>query len=217
VFDNFIQTVMNELWKDIPEYEGYYRVSNFGNVKSLDRMSHDGKRLKGIILSFGKTKAGYRQICLCKNGKTKWMMIHRIVAAVFIPNTNNYPEVNHIDENKGNNHVSNLEWCTRDYNNRYSNVYKKGLVASIRKTGKRVVQFKNGEFIQEFSSMREAERLTGIQHESISACCRGKLKEAGRYKWAFNVENKYARGTLFDETEGTSAMSCMSYYSGLCE
>lgn len=174
-----------EEWRNIPGYEGLYQVSNYGNVKSLDRISTDGKNLKGIILQFGKTKSGYSQVCLCKNGQTKWMLVHRIVATMFISNPHNLPEINHIDENKGNNHVQNLEWCTRDYNNRYSDVYKKGLAASIGSTSKSIAQLKDGVILRVFSSIREAERVTGIQHESISACCRRKRKTAGGYEWAF--------------------------------
>ena len=106
---------MNEIWRDIPGYEGKYQVSNTGEVKSLN-YNHTGE-IK--LLKQGIKKKGYRQVNLYKNGKVKHHLVHRLVAIAFIPNPNNYKEVNHKDEDPSNNNVKNLEWCTREYNNNY--------------------------------------------------------------------------------------------------
>lgn len=104
---------MEEIWKDIKEYEGIYQVSNLGRVKSL-KHSKEGKLLKGRV-----TGKGYLSVALFRNSVRKSNSIHRLVAEAFIPNPENKPEVNHIDENKLNNDVSNLEWVTSKENSNH--------------------------------------------------------------------------------------------------
>ena len=106
-----------EIWKDIPGYEGLYKVSNLGRIKSLG----NGKTRKENILRLTKDKYGYLYITLSENGKLKKFKVHRLVAMAFIPNPNNYTQINHKDENRSNNRVENLEWCTQKYNNNYGN------------------------------------------------------------------------------------------------
>ena len=110
---------MEEIWKDIKGYEGLYQVSNLGNVKSLSRVSIQGHILPTKILKFGYNLQGYKIVGLHRDGSSKTRTVHRLVAEAFIPNSNNYPCINHIDENKQNNRVDNLEWCTYEYNNNY--------------------------------------------------------------------------------------------------
>ena len=100
---------MKEIWKNIPEYVGIYEISNLGNIRSV---YNNNKPLK---LSIGKNK--YVTVSLYKNKIGKTFNVHRLVAQVFIPNPNNLPCVNHKDENRSNNCVDNLEWCTYLYNN----------------------------------------------------------------------------------------------------
>lgn len=112
---------MQEIWKDIEGYEGLYQVSNFGRVKSLDRYvlrNENTLFVKVIVLSQLNIR-GYLAVRLCNSGKYKNYFVHRLVANAFIHNDNNYSEINHIDENKHNNHVDNLEWCDRKYNVNY--------------------------------------------------------------------------------------------------
>ena len=103
---------MNEIWKNIAGYEGLYEVSSFGRVRSL-------RFGKTKILKPGKNKKGYLRVSLCKNGKQKTFFVHRLVAQAFLENPQNLPQINHKDENKQNNRLENLEWCSCDYNNNY--------------------------------------------------------------------------------------------------
>ena len=105
-----MKNITEEIWKDIPGYEGLYQVSNFGRVKSLR---------KAIIMSIRINKKGYSTIGLSKNGVFNRKSIHRLVAEAFIPNPDNLPQVNHKDEVKTNNCVENLEWCDNYYNLMY--------------------------------------------------------------------------------------------------
>lgn len=107
--------IILEKWKDIKGYEGLYQVSNFGNVKSLNYKRTN----KEALLKLQTNTDGYKIINLRKDGKNKLYLVHRLVAMTFIPNPNNYPIVNHKDENKENNSVDNLEWCTHIYNLNY--------------------------------------------------------------------------------------------------
>ena len=108
-------------WKDIPGYEGLYQVSNLGEIKSLNYRNTGKEKILKLI----KDKKGYFHVNLYKNGKLKNLQVHRLVAMAFIPNHNNYNQVNHKDENTSNNAVENLEWCTAKYNSNYGNRNKK--------------------------------------------------------------------------------------------
>lgn len=119
---------MEELWKPVANYEGLYEVSNLGRIRSVDHFElinskggHVHKRFrKGQVLVQSFDGSGhYLHVRLQKNGLGKSRNVHRIVAETWIPNPNMFPEVNHIDENKCNNSVENLEWCDRKYNNNY--------------------------------------------------------------------------------------------------
>ena len=177
---------MKEIWKDIKGYEGYYQVSNLGNVRSVERIVDysDGiKRLrKGSILKAEKNRNGYLRITLSKSSKVKKMMIHRLVAQAFIPNPSNLPEINHKDEVKTNNRVGNLEWCSHLYNSRYG--------TRLKKLSKTVIQLdlETKQIIAEYHSAREAGRYINGSQGNISSCCRGKLKTAYGYKWEYKKE-----------------------------
>ena len=178
---------MNEIWKDIKDYEGLYQVSNIGNVKSLARVvSHKitGHRtIPEKILKPNSDGAGYLYVSLSRDGKKKNPKIHRLVAEAFIPNSENLPQVNHIDEDKSNNRVTNLEWSTSLNNLNYSNVIEKG--NSARK--KKVIQRSfDGEVIAIYPSMAEAVKTIGVNnHSLISMCCSGKRKSAYNYLWEY--------------------------------
>lgn len=121
-----------EIWKDIDGHFGIYQISNFGRIKSLDRISPQGNRLTGKIKHTYDNGNGYEYVDLSDNNaiRTK-ASIHRLVAFAFVENPNNYPQVNHKDENKYNNHYLNLEWCTQKYNNNYGNHSENSRIAHL--------------------------------------------------------------------------------------
>ena len=160
---------MTEIWRDIKGYEKMYQVSNLGNVRRLVGFRCRNER---IIKPLNKPN-GYLKVQLHYNGRTRDVYIHRLVAEAFIPNPNNYTEVNHIDEDKTNNRFSNLEWCDRQYNAEYS-------------LAKTVNQYsKYGVFIKQWKSIVDVSRELSIKASSICQCCRGKYKSAGGYKWYY--------------------------------
>lgn len=162
---------MIEEWRDIKGYECVYQVSNLGNVRRLVGFRCRNER----ILKPRKKAKGYLMVHLCDNGIRKDVSVHRLVAEAFIPNPNNLPEVNHIDEDKTNNRVSNLEWCTRQYNVEYSNAIT-------------VNQYTlSGEFVKEWVSTNSIERELGYNHGYISKCCTGKRNLAYGFIWRYNI------------------------------
>lgn len=118
-----------EVWKDISGYEGLYQISDFGNVKSITRMvksNHGNFRLqREKLLKVRLNNKGYYTVILYKDSHPKTFFVHRLVAIAFIPNENDLPEVNHIDENKLNNYVENLEWVTHKENLNSGTVQKR--------------------------------------------------------------------------------------------
>lgn len=170
-----------EEWKDIKGYEGYYQISSYGNVKSLDRICKNGNGFflkKGCYLKQIKDRNGYLCVVLQKHGSRKFKLIHRLVAEEFIKKDEGKNEINHKDENKSNNHFSNLEWCSRSYNMNYgSRPYT---------NSKCVVQMDDdNNIISTYLSISEADRITGINYRNIANCCIGIAKHAGGYKWRF--------------------------------
>lgn len=158
-----------EIFTDIYGYEGLYEVSNLGRIRSLNYKGTGQEK----ILSPGFDKDGYLYVCLCKNGEKKRYFIHRLVAQAFLPNPNNYSQVNHKDENKLNNNVDNLEWCTAQYNSEYS-------------LAKQVGQYDlNGNLIAIWKSTMEIQRQLGFLNCNISSCCTGRIKTSHGYIWKY--------------------------------
>ena len=164
-----------EIWKDIKNYEGIYQINNFGKIKSAYKK---GNNCNNKILKASYTYNGYERIGLSKNNKTKKYLVHRLVAETFIPNPNNYEQVNHKDENKQNNNINNLEWCTRSYNINYGN--------RNNNLNKEVWQYDlKGNFIKKWKSTMEIQRSLGYKNQSISSACRGKSRTAYNYIWKY--------------------------------
>lgn len=165
---------MTEAWKSIDGYEGLYEVSNTGLVRSLN--FNNTSRAK--ILKPGNNGWGYLAVNLCKDGIHKRILVHRLVAEAFLPNPLNLETVNHKDENRANNNVSNLEWMSRTDNLAYS---------QPQQAERKVQMFdkSTGDLLATFPSINEAERQTGIPDGNICFCCSGRRKSAGGYRWRY--------------------------------
>lgn len=189
---------MQEEWKSIIGYEGLYEVSNKGNVKSLKRAVSVEK--KGN--SYNKTieekikvpsidNKGYLRVGLHNSTGRKTFMVHRLVASAFIPNPENKPCINHKDENKTNNNVENLEWCTEWENSIYGNRSRKigEKVSQVPHTWlyRPVLQYSiKGDFIKEFKSLKEAANTVGAKgYANIQSCCKGRIKSAMGFIWKY--------------------------------
>ena len=180
-----------EIWKPVVGYEGFYEVSNLGNVRSLNW----GNRgiTKNIYLK--PHNRGYLQVELHANGRRKMFTVHRLVAEAFIQNEHGFPQVNHKDENKTNNAVDNLEWCTASYNARYSmeihpdRVTNRNYVGNgkhKRRNNKKIEQISmDGKLIKTWDNSREIFVKTGMSDWSISECCRGNRNKAYGFMWRY--------------------------------
>jgi len=181
-----------EIWRDIVGYEGLYQVSNLGRVKSLKRKVYAGRNKMRWqyekILSNNKTNGnGYKIVSLSKHGKSQNKYIHRLVAEAFLENKNNYKYINHKDEDKSNNCVNNLEFCTAQYNSTYNNLHiRNGLKNRNNKYSKKILQLDdNNNVIKEYPSIKEAGRQMNISYQAISDCLNGKQNHSAGYKWKY--------------------------------
>ena len=173
---------MNEEWKDIKGYEGRYQVSNLGRVKSLN-YNHTKKEK---ILKLKPNRKGYFEVFLYKNGERRAFKVHRLVALHFIPNPNNYPQVNHKDENKQSNCVDNLEWCTNKYNMNYGTRSKRASESMKGKyEGSKNPQARKVQCVttgKKFNCIKEASEYYYIKSfNNITHCCQGKYKYCGKH------------------------------------
>ena len=187
VIQNLNENNQEEIWRDVKGYEGYYQVSNLGNVKTL----HANKGHTTRLMSLAPHPRGYKQVLLCKDGKHTSILVHRLVAAAFVPNPNNYNEVNHISEDKHDNRACNLEWVSHGDNCRYGtrnarisqnsrgqkrsdetrakmkesrNLRSEREESRINKRTKKVSQYDlNGNFIRDFDSLYDAISYLGFK------------------------------------------------------
>ena len=164
--------IKSETWKDIVGFEGLYKVSDKGRVYSVERVSSRGRRYGGRMLKPKYGGKGYPQVNLHKNGMSKTKSVHRLVAEAFIPNPENSPQVNHIDEVKDNNEVSNLEWGAREHNLNYRTQIERSAQARSKKV--RAVDAETGEVLT-FNSLTEVGR-NGYNTSAVSKACRGTYK-----------------------------------------
>ena len=162
----------SEVWKDVVGYEGIYKVSDKGNVHRVEWIGARGRECGGRTLKPKNSGGGYLQVGLYKNGIVKNKLIHRLVLEAFVENPNNLPEVNHKDENKTNNDLSNLEWCTRKHNMNHGT--QKERASQTRSKKVKAINIKTGEVLT-FSSTIETDNK-GYSRVNVSLACRGIYK-----------------------------------------
>lgn len=175
-----------EIWKDIKGYEGLYQVSNFGRVINCKRNSE----MKAIVRS-----NGYLSVNLTKDGKCRTLSIHRLIAEAFIPNPQGLPCINHIDENKCNNSIENLEWCTyrentQKYMDNHPEVFSeyngRPRIKRPHKHFSAVEQMTmSGEPVKVWKNVSVIKHEMGWSDWSIAECCRGNRHSAYGYKWRY--------------------------------
>ena len=190
---------MKEVWKDIRGFEGIYKISNFGRIKSFKRVED------GYILSNKNSKNGYLSVVLINtnNKKIRYTRIHRLVAEAFIPNPENKREVNHIDGNKQNNLISNLQWATSSENIRHAIKLNPNMIYGMNQYNKEmrpnpIYQYSlDGKFLREYINSAEASKSTGVCRRNILQVASrdeykpGKTrKQAGGYIWTFKDEGR---------------------------
>lgn len=178
-----LEDLPNEEWRDIKDFEGLYKISNYGRVKSLKRTT-----TKEHILKVYYTKRGYCRINLYKDGRKKNYFIHSLVMNIFDFNYyNSGLQINHKDENKSNNHIDNLEWCDNLYNIRYGT----GIERSKSSKYKAVCQYTMyNKFINEYESIQSASIAVSTKHNKsgvhyISNCAKGFSDSYMGFKWKF--------------------------------
>ena len=174
---------MEEIWKPVIGWEGFYEVSNLGNVR----------RVTGRILKQQKIARGYMGVTLSdyKDRRKSRRYVHQLVAEVFIGNPERLHDINHKNEIKDDNRVENLEYCSRVYNSNYGTIAKRKREKMYENTKHRfpdVLQYDiNGNLIATYSTAGEASRATGFSQFSICRCCRGERKTYKNYIWKYKT------------------------------
>ena len=175
-----------EEWRDIIGYEGIYQASNRGRIKRVEhwknqtiKQSPEKYTRRPLTEKIMKQNGDpYLRVCLSKNKESKTMSVHRLIAQSFIPNPNNYPEINHIDCDPKNNRVENLEWCDRKHNINHADRTAK----AARSCEKKIICKETGII---YESITKAARATGLQKSKISNVCHGKRNTTGGMHWQF--------------------------------
>ena len=177
---------MKEKWKPVPGFEGLYEASTEGRIRSVDRiikMYNGGEWVrKGAVRRTTLNHSGYLRLSLCKEGIQYPFTVHRLIAKTWLENPENLPEVNHKNENKIDNRVSNLEWCDRGYNIHYGTFGDRVSVSNSRPVTQYTLE---GDRLMTFYGSREAERRLGITNQSINLCCLGRRQQAGGFRWKY--------------------------------
>lgn len=176
---------MKEVWKDIEGYEGSYQVSNLGRVKSLGRVDSIGHNKSSKILKAHPNGGKYLDVTLFNQNRREYFLVHRLVAQAFIPNPSDLPQVNHIDEDKTNNCVSNLEWCTAKYNLNYGN-RRKSAIESMKKP---IISISPDGIIKQEVSATDFSKRTGIDVRNVNAVLKGRRNHTHGYHFKYVKEH----------------------------
>ena len=180
---------MEEIWKPIVGYEGFYEVSNIGRVRSLERKDCLGRTVKERILKQTVTHDGYLIVGLYAGGKPKTLKVHRLVCEAFNDNRDEKPEVNHINEIKTDNRACNLEWCTRTGNNNHGTRNERAAKSIAKALSKPVGQYtRDGELVKIWPSTMEVQRQAGFSQGNISKAANGNRKTAYGFIWKYKNE-----------------------------
>ena len=188
----YINTDPKEVWKFVIQEENvFYFISNCGRFLSATPINEKRRKkpFKVKIIAPYSNKKGYMIVRTINNGKKNYYQVHRLVLKVFLPTDNMETlQVNHIDGNKSNNNLSNLEWCTGKEN--IEHALKTGLI----KNTKAVYQYDlDGNFLKEFESITQAEKETSVFGANISACCKNKVRQAGGFQWRYYKQNNIGK------------------------
>ena len=196
-----------EEWRQVFGYEGLYEVSNTGKVRSVTHYRNGGNQFGSSFKTIWRGRelkpqprrkggkyeeCGHLRVSLTKEGKTRKVFVHRLVAAAFIPNPHNLPIVNHIDENPQNNNATNLEWCDQKYNMSYGTNRKRSVAhtdyeSRAKKQNKKIYQYStDGRLVKVWKSRREASE-SGFTGSAITRCAQGKRKTHKGYVWSFEA------------------------------
>lgn len=175
-----LEDLPNEEWRDVVGYESAYKVSNCGRIKSIGRYKFVGK---DKILK-ESSNYGYMLVDLCMNNKTSIKRVHRLVATAFIDNPKNHPIINHKDENKANNCVENLEWCTNKHNSNWGSCRDK-ISKRIKYSGRNYCKYDtNGNLVKTYYSLTDITK-DGYNYQQVLLCCHGKNNVCRGYVWRF--------------------------------
>ena len=177
-----------EIWKDVEEFKGVLQVSNLGRIRTLDhyvryKSPNHKKLIKGRIRKLFIGNSGYYYFMFNHNGISKHLQVHRLVAKAFIPNPNNKLQVNHVNANKLDNRVENLEWCTPSenmkhaYDNKLIPLNKIGHSGFLNPSARAVDAYTlDGKFLKHFDTMKDAANEYGIPLSGVCNCCTGYSK-----------------------------------------
>ena len=166
---------------ELIDFTGLYEVSNIGRLKRLNYRKTKGKE---VIMDYSDRNTKYINIPLYKDKKEYRCQLHRLVLSSFKPETDTYEDVNHIDENKHNNRLDNLEWCTKTYNQSYGTAPERKRMS--QPTRKEILQYDlDGNLIKKWNSVKEIRKTIGYVEHCIIDCCKGRAAASYNYVWKY--------------------------------
>lgn len=187
-----LNNLLNEEWKNIKGYENLYQVSNYGRIKSLKKHSiFNNRTYPTKILKCHINTKKYLDVELCRCNKSHRYRIHRLVAEHFIPNLEKKPQVNHIDGNKQNNRIDNLEWCTNGENGKHAwdNNLRTKNFGKNNHISKKILQYTpDKKLIKEWDCIKDISRTLGYNYGYIISCCQRKYKLGHNFIWRYKEE-----------------------------